>query len=124
MGIGANIKRLRLERGMTQEELGNLLGVKKAAVQKYESGLVQNLKQSTIRKLCEIFDTTPATFIYEEPEDLLRDSVNCIEMVQTVFGKESVRLLEVFIELDSENKEKVLSYTNDVALVQYLKSKV
>ena len=44
MSIGMTIKKLRQEKGLTQEELGTLLGLKKAAVQKYESGQVQNLK--------------------------------------------------------------------------------
>lgn len=50
MTVGERIKQLRKEKGLTQEELGILLGVKKAAVQKYESGRVQNLKQETVKR--------------------------------------------------------------------------
>ena len=50
--VSDRIKRLRLERGLTQEELGDVLGVGKATVQKYESGQIQNLKAAHIRKLC------------------------------------------------------------------------
>lgn len=57
--IGKRIKWCRTELGMTQEELGALLGVKKAAIQKYESSAVVNLKLETIQKLCEIFDVSP-----------------------------------------------------------------
>ena len=46
MTIGEKIKQARLAKGYTQEELGNLVGVKKAAINKYESGIVQNLKPS------------------------------------------------------------------------------
>ena len=60
---GAYIKQLRTEKGMTQEELGELLGVKKAAVQKWESGTVKNLKRDTIKKLAEFFGVSPAIFI-------------------------------------------------------------
>lgn len=60
---GAYIRRLRNEKGMTQEELGELLGVKKAAVQKWESGRVKNLKRDTIKKLAEFFGVSPALFI-------------------------------------------------------------
>lgn len=63
VNVGDYIKKLRLEKGLTQEELGNLVGVKRAAVNKWESGLVQNLKRTTIKRLSEIFDVSPASFI-------------------------------------------------------------
>lgn len=61
--VGKYIKTLRLSRGMTQEELGDIVGVKKAAVQKWESGLVQNLKRDTIKKLADFFGVSPSSFI-------------------------------------------------------------
>lgn len=47
--VGEKIKKYRLEKGMTQEELGKELGVGRAAVQKYESNQVQNLKSAHIK---------------------------------------------------------------------------
>ena len=38
MSDGENIKNMRRKRGLTQEELGALLGVKKSAVSRWESG--------------------------------------------------------------------------------------
>ena len=66
--IGSRIKQMRTERGLTQEELGKRLGVQKAAVQKWESGAVKNLKRETLKKLSEIFEVSPAVFIesYDE----------------------------------------------------------
>lgn len=61
--IGVYIKKLRTERGMTQEELGKLVGVKKAAVQKWESGAVKNLKRETIARLAEFFGVSAAAFV-------------------------------------------------------------
>ncbi len=66
--IGGYIKKLRNERGMTQEELGEILGVKKAAVQKWESGTVKNLKRSTIVTLADYFCVSPGTFISDTDE--------------------------------------------------------
>lgn len=60
MKMGDIIKQLRLERGLTQEELGEIVGVKKAAVQKWESGMTKNLKRSTIKKLSDYFGVTPS----------------------------------------------------------------
>lgn len=44
MNIGERIKRLRIEHGMTQEEVGKELGITKGAVQKYEANQITNLR--------------------------------------------------------------------------------
>lgn len=125
MSVGATIKKLRQEKGMTQEELGQLLGVKKAAVQKYESGQVQNLKHETIKKLCEVFGKNPSVFIFNEAEILneeqLRYEVGLIEQIQKTYGKEVIQLLESFISLDDAMKAKVIDYASDMELIQSLK---
>ncbi len=66
MNIGDYIKKLRTENGYSQEELGALLGVQRAAVQKWECGTVKNLKRDTIKKLSEIFNVPPSSFIDDE----------------------------------------------------------
>lgn len=66
MNIGALIKKLRTEHGFSQEELGSMLGVQRAAVQKWESGAVKNLKRETLKKLSEIFNVPPSSFIDED----------------------------------------------------------
>ena len=45
---------------MTQEELGAKVGVKKAAIYKYETGLVVNLKREVIDKLSEVLEVSPS----------------------------------------------------------------
>ena len=56
--MGEILKELRLERGLTQEEVGNLIGVQKAAIQKYEKGDVENIKRSSIKKLAKYYGVT------------------------------------------------------------------
>lgn len=50
MTIGENIKRIRLQRGLTQDELGYLIGVPDSMIRKYELGIL-NPKQ---KRLAEI----------------------------------------------------------------------
>ena len=59
MTTGERIKQLRLELGLTQEELGAKLGVQRAAVQKYEKGTVKNIKRDALIRLAEVLGTTP-----------------------------------------------------------------
>ena len=61
------IKYLREQKGLTQEELGNLLGLKKATINKYETGTVKSIKHSTIEKMAEIFEVAPASLLGYEP---------------------------------------------------------
>lgn len=69
MTTGERIKELRLQKGLSQEELGAMIGVKKAAINKYETGVVVNLKRSTIASLASDLDTSPMYLMgWEESE--------------------------------------------------------
>ncbi|MCE9674899.1 helix-turn-helix domain-containing protein [Paraclostridium bifermentans] len=50
MNIGANIKKFRKEKGLSQQELGNILGVSGAYIQQIES----NKKNSSVKTLNKI----------------------------------------------------------------------
>lgn len=66
MSLGMKIKQLRQSKGLTQEQLGELIGVKKSAIAKYENNRVENLKRATIQKLADIFEVPPSFFFNEE----------------------------------------------------------
>lgn len=61
--INENIKRLRIEKGMTLADVGEKLGVRNATVQRYESGEIKNLEYETVVKLAEIFGVTPVALM-------------------------------------------------------------
>jgi len=52
--ITKRLKELRLKNGYTLAELAELINVKEATVQRYESGEIKNLKHDTVVKLAEI----------------------------------------------------------------------
>lgn len=122
MCVGTTIRKLRKEKGLTQTELGRLLGVQKAAVQKWESGQVQNLKQSTIKSLCEIFDKNPAVFIFATNElldpDRVKQELHVIEQIELLYGSKVIKLMEVFLDLSETNQDKVLDYTCDLSVIE------
>lgn len=116
MRLGQEIKRLRLERGYTQQQLGELLGVQKAAVQKYEKGTVKNLKQETIARLCQVFDVSPAVFmdaVYDT--DTLAREVKVLEEISMLYGNQTVDLLECFVKLNPQGQAKLHAYAKDLA---------
>ena len=68
MEIGELIKRARIDRGLTQEELGKIVGVQKSAIAKYENGRVVNIKRSTLQKLAETLDLRGSDLIEDKKE--------------------------------------------------------
>lgn len=61
MGIlNDRIKSMRIERGYTLAQIAELLNIKEATMQRYESGEIKNIKHETISKLANIFHCSPS----------------------------------------------------------------
>lgn len=67
MEIGARIKQLRERLGLTQEQVGEYVGVNKATVQRYESGEI-DIKRNVAIKLAEVLHSDPAYIMGWAPE--------------------------------------------------------
>lgn len=72
MNIGEYIKTKRIERKLTLEELGNLVGVGKSTVRKWENGMIKNIKRDKISLLAKALDISPLNLLgmNEEDEDI------------------------------------------------------
>ena len=68
MTMAETIRMLRLKRGITQEELGSIIGVQKSAIRKYESGMVENIPRSSIKRMADFFGVTPSYLMGWEDE--------------------------------------------------------
>ena len=119
--VGERIKMLRIERNMTQEELGEILGITKAAVQKYENGTIRNFKSDTIKILCEVFHMPPAYFIFDRVPDLSTDQTK--ELLVMHFGKWLITFLENLDGLNAKGKVKLVEYCNDLKKIEEYKTK-
>lgn len=108
MHTGKVIKILRKEKELTQDQLSEVLGVKKSSIQKYESGAVSNLKMETIKKLCQYFDVPPWMFVFPE---LLRNEEDVLNFRQNGNLEEN---LDFAFSLNSRGVRKVLDYAKDL----------
>lgn len=115
MHTGDIIKALREQANMTQAELGKQLGVNKSTVQKYENGMVQNLKIKTLRKLCEIFVVPPWQFIYPE-----HSSISDEQIVMKI--RQTLLLAKIYQQLTKEGQTRVYHYLRDLSEIQHYKS--
>lgn len=57
--MGKRIHEMRTKKGMSQEELGEKLGVLRQTIGKWENGDVANIKRSAIAKMAELFNCDP-----------------------------------------------------------------
>lgn len=75
MDIGTLIHQRRLKMNKTLEEVGAAVGVSKSTVQKWESGMISNMRRDRIAKLARVLELDPAIFIDLEdnlvPDDLI-----------------------------------------------------
>ncbi|HEX2655289.1 MAG TPA: helix-turn-helix transcriptional regulator [Xanthobacteraceae bacterium] len=60
--IGKRIRALRLERGLSQTELGNMLGITFQQIQKYEKG-ANRVAAGRLQRISEVLEV-PITFFY------------------------------------------------------------
>ena len=88
MEIGQKIKEARLSKGLTQEELGNMIGLQKSAIAKYENGRVVNIKRSTLQKLAQALDLRGSDLIIEsnpkEAAELSAKVLLDVELMDTI----------------------------------------
>ncbi|MBR3428820.1 MAG: helix-turn-helix domain-containing protein [Clostridia bacterium] len=119
MTMGERIKYLRESIGMTQDELGEKIGVQKSAIVKYEKGKVENIKRSAIKTMAEIFNVSPCYLMgFDEDEDEIKTiskQVALLQAVQDQWGKDSVKMLELFTGLNSDGQKKALNQLEDLS---------
>lgn len=109
MTTGERIRQLRIQHQMTQEELGAKVGVQKAAIYKYENGLIVNLKRLTLEKLAIVLETTP-TYLMG-----LEDDENDSSILSELTPQQSA-LLSSFDQLNEEGQQKAVDYVDDLVL--------
>lgn len=102
MEIGEIIKKARLERGLTQQELGDIVGVQKSAIAKYENGRVINIKRSTLQKIAKALNIRPSELIFDESP---KDTANLHVKIITDF--ELMEAIKDYYLLSEENQKMV-----------------
>ena len=79
MTIGDKIKHLRKSANMTQTELGNILGVKKNAVSKWECGRVDDIPASKIKAMANLFNV-PTSYLVDEESNIQSHQYNIVKI--------------------------------------------
>ena len=70
MTVGEKIRARRIELGMTMDDLGKAIGVQRSAINKYEKGMITDLKRSTLSALANALDVSVMYLLDDDPEDI------------------------------------------------------
>lgn len=109
--IGRRLRKLRLEQELTLEDISKKVGVTKATINKYESGIVKNIKRDTIEKLAEALCTSPEYLMGWTDNST---KVNSVHTNNGVIGQNSGTLINSSSErtLSKEELELLRIYNN------------
>lgn len=103
-GMAQRIKSLRQEKGLTLEQVADVVGVGKSTVRKWETGMIANMKRDKIADLAKALGTTPAYLMGWEEEDATND-ISPSELQLTEGEKV---LLDLFNRVPKDQQQLVL----------------
>ena len=105
--MSRKIKELRLAKGMTLEQVADIVGVGKSTVRKWETGMIANMKRDKIALLAKALSTTPAYLMGWEEDDYTPEVVSLTD--------EESFIIELFRRVP-ENKQQMVIQMIQVAL--------
>lgn len=125
MGIGDRIKAVRLKRGLTQKQLGELCGMADSAIRRYESGrgnptekTIQRIADALLIRVSDLVDPLAYDLGFKEGSDA-EEWQN--RLIDEFWKKEGytysdceINLINVFSGLDDAGQGKVVEYAKDL----------
>lgn len=109
------LRERRISMGLTQEEVGNIAGITRSAVQKYERGIIKNVYTSTLELFAQALRCSPAY--------LMCWTDNPREGMELELNSKERDIIRAYRELNDEGAEKVEEYIKDISSSgRYIKS--
>ena len=113
MSANEVIRRRRIELGMTMKELADKIGVSEAAVSRWESGDIVNIRREKIAKLSKVLDVPPAVIMgwetkVEPSEDTYYLNPETVSIAQRIYEDADLRaLFDAARDADPEDLQAV-----------------
>lgn len=119
MSIGQNIKRIRKEKGLTQKELGALLGISQAAIGQFENDH-SNLQLETIKKIANALDVPLSCILpweeykqteeYEQNERHAQSTYAIVKVLEELYKRAEI------VSVDAYNHGELQYFSNYISL--------
>ena len=109
--MARKIKKLRQEKGLTLEQVANIVGVGKSTVRKWDTGMIANMKRDKIAALAKALDTTPVYLMGWEEEQKKNDiQADIILKMRT--DTEFMSVVETLYKLDKDKLHSINQMLN------------
>lgn len=111
MGIGKRIREARTDKGLSQEQLGKMIGVTGSAITNYEKE-ISHPKESVMYALIDALEVD-ANYLFQD----------CVHTIKKSPSEGEEMLLRLYRKLNDEGQEKLLDYADDlVQSEKYIKT--
>jgi transcriptional regulator with XRE-family HTH domain len=102
--VGRRVRSLRLEKGMSQEKLGNQLALTFQQIQKYENG-TNRIGAARLQRIAQILGVSVSA-LYPDPVPAGRNSQEVTELIDT---GSTLRLLRAYSRMRSPSLQRALT---------------
>lgn len=114
MSFGKNLKNLRLEHHLTQEELSKNTGIKRSSIGMYEQDRVYP-QYEKIKILANYFNVDMNTLLAGGPSSL-NPKPSALSPQPSALSPEEIRLLDRLRRLTPAGRAKIASYTDYILM--------
>ncbi|NIJ57005.1 transcriptional regulator with XRE-family HTH domain [Pseudochelatococcus lubricantis] len=118
--VGSRVKARRQELGISQEKLGNALGVTFQQVQKYEKG-TNRISASRLQQIGAVLGV-PAAFFFEGLQELATTVPGFTEratapyMPEVISTEEGLQLIRAFLRIPDQNvRRRIIELVESIA---------
>ena len=102
--MAQKIKDLRTAKGLTLEQVADVVGVGKSTVRKWETGMIANMRRDKIAALANALGTTPAYLMgWKEEPKVKKDSPSEAQLTE---GEEL--MLKLFRQIPKDRQPEAL----------------
>lgn len=108
--MGDLIKELRIEKGMTLEDLGDKVGVGKSTVRKWENGMIANMRRDKISKVANALGVSPSYLMGWESN--LENSGSFV--ANMMMDVEFTNYAKILYEMNDEQRNRVYGYIDAI----------
>ena len=103
-GMAQRIRTLRQERGLTLEQVAEVVGVGRSTVRKWETGMIANMRRDKIADLAKALGTTPAYLMGWQEEDAKKE----LSPSEPELTEGEKMLLDLFNRVPEDQQQLVL----------------
>ena len=113
--IGARIKSRRNELDLTQEQVGKIVGVTKSTIQRYENGLIKDLKMPVIQAIANSLHVNPDWIILKTDKKEVCKQNNFKN--ELGLSNSELKLLHTFNLLNNIGKKEAQKRIEELTLI-------